>query len=90
MAAAAKKGWEQYMLQLQLHPLRTKVGAVIAMFISFSSMFIRSAFHGEMFAVIVSFDGLVGHHRRRAGRNQRFGGAEALRHTEDPVEAPPS
>ncbi|XP_020700778.1 peroxisomal membrane protein PMP22 [Dendrobium catenatum] len=24
MAAVAKKGWEQYMLQLQLHPLRTK------------------------------------------------------------------
>lgn len=24
MAAIAKKGWEQYMLQLQLHPLRTK------------------------------------------------------------------
>ncbi|KAK8955786.1 Peroxisomal membrane protein PMP22 [Platanthera guangdongensis] len=24
MAAVVKKGWEQYMLQLQLHPLRTK------------------------------------------------------------------
>ncbi|RZS01259.1 hypothetical protein BHM03_00031072 [Ensete ventricosum] len=79
MGAVVKKGWEQYMLQLQLHPLRTKVWNFI----------FCSPLQSTSCSSSIDRGWAVGDHGRRFGRDQRFGGAEAFGHPQAAAEAAP-